>query len=1216
MDRKLVNGLLVGTQSNRWLGRMATAFGVLVALMGTGHLVAWFSGYMVNRGSSIVTMKTNTALTLLLEGLGLVLLASPQGKFARRWAGRGLATTAALIGLLSLGENLLGLNLGIDQLLTQESPGAIGVAAPNLMGMPAATCFLLAGLALLILSRRDNRWAKAMQGLALAVCLIALLGTIGYLYDARNLYAIAIFTGIALPTALALLMLGLGLLLARSTDGLMEQVTVDDPGGANLRRWLPALLLPIALGWFRVVGERVGLFDAATGTAMMMLVFIGALAVLAYAGARPVSRSSADLQRQREWLRVTLSSIGDAVIATDMGGKITFLNPVAEGLTGWKEREILGHPVHEIFRIINEQTREPADDIVTRVLSEGRVISLANHTAIQARDGNEIPIEDSAAPILDAAGKVSGVVIVFHDVKEKRRALEALRNSEAALRLAERASRAGSWDWDIVAGTIRWDAELFNLFGLDPAKQDASFEVWRRIVHPDDEPGASSRIDTALREHSILASEYRIILPDGTIRWMYSAGEGIYNEKSSPIRMIGICIDITERKQGEEDIRKAKEELELRVEERTAELTEALQALRQTGAYTRSLIEASLDPLVTIGRDGRIADANAATETATGRVRQELIGTDFSIYFTEPEKARIVHQQVFRDGSVRDYPLEICHRDGRTIPVLYNAALYRDEAGQGVGIFAAARDITERKRAEDALRQSEQEFRALAEAVPQIVWATRPDGWNIYFNQKWVDYTGLTLMESYGHGWNIPFHPDDRQRAWEAWKHATQDEAPYSLECRLRRADGIYRWWLIRGEPMRGANGKILKWFGTCTDIEELKQASNRLRRTTSELIVAEQRERQRLAQVLHDGLQQILVGAKYRLAFLERGKDLPQTISQIVELIDDAIETSRSLSVELSPPILLQGDLVAALEWLARWIHDKHGIEVSLTARSKIAQLKEDVNLLLFQAARELLFNVVKHAGVKHAYVELNQLDGLVSMIVEDKGIGFDQNELSFKGGSSSGTGLFGITERLSYIGGKIEIDSAPGLGSRFRLMVPVPEVKTEADQGAIDKKAQISVAISVQPDSKPAGLEKKIRIALVDDHMVVRQGLAGLLRAEPDFEIIGEASDGPSAIDLIRELRPDIVLMDINMPGMDGIQATRIIHRELPEVRVIGLSMFQEEDQQTAMLAAGAVDYRTKSGPSETLIDAIRTWVRISKKSPAGETANQAEQIEPKDR
>ena len=139
-------------------------------------------------------------------------------------------------------------------------------------------------------------------------------------------------------------------------------------------------------------------------------------------------------------------------------------------------------------------------------------------------------------------------------------------------------------------------------------------------------------------------------------------------------------------------------------------------------------------------------------------------------------------------------------------------------------------DITERKRGEEALQRSEQEFRSLAESMPQIVWATRPDGWNIYFNQQWVTYTGLTLEESYGEGWITPFHPDDRQRAWDAWQRATRYRDTYALECRLRRADGVYRWWLIRGVPLLGANGEIMKWFGTCTDIEQIKVAEQRLK--------------------------------------------------------------------------------------------------------------------------------------------------------------------------------------------------------------------------------------------------------------------------------------------------------------------------------------------------------------------------------------------------
>ena len=148
---------------------------------------------------------------------------------------------------------------------------------------------------------------------------------------------------------------------------------------------------------------------------------------------------------------------------------------------------------------------------------------------------------------------------------------------------------------------------------------------------------------------------------------------------------------------------------------------------------------------------------------------------------------------------------------------------YRNAKGDPVRMMGTVLDITEHRRAEEALQRSEREFRELAEAMPQIVWATTADGLNIYFNQQWVDYTGLTLEESRGEGWITPFHPDDRQRAWDAWQRAVQHRDTYSLECRLRRADGVYQWWLIRGVPLLSANGEIRKWFGTCTDIEQIK---------------------------------------------------------------------------------------------------------------------------------------------------------------------------------------------------------------------------------------------------------------------------------------------------------------------------------------------------------------------------------------------------------
>jgi PAS domain S-box-containing protein len=187
-------------------------------------------------------------------------------------------------------------------------------------------------------------------------------------------------------------------------------------------------------------------------------------------------------------------------------------------------------------------------------------------------------------------------------------------------------------------------------------------------------------------------------------------------------------------------------------------------------------------------------------------------------------------------GEIASYSLDkrFFHKTGRIVHTNIAVSCQRKPDSSVEYFIASIQDITERKRVEDELRNSEQKFRTLAEAVPQIVWITRPDGWNTYFNQQWLDYTGLTPEESHGHGWITPFHPDDKQRAWAAWQHATQTDGVYSLECRLRRADGAYRWWLIRGASQHDEQGQVLNWFGTCTDIQNIKEAEEALLRASA----------------------------------------------------------------------------------------------------------------------------------------------------------------------------------------------------------------------------------------------------------------------------------------------------------------------------------------------------------------------------------------------
>jgi len=372
------------------------------------------------------------------------------------------------------------------------------------------------------------------------------------------------------------------------------------------------------------------------------------------------------------------------------------------------------------------------------------------------------------------------------------------------------------------------------------------------------------------------------------------------------------------------------------------------------------------------------------------------------------------------------------------------------------------------------------------------------------------------------------------------------------------------------------------------------ERRADQLRQLASELTMAEQRERQRLAQVLHDGLQQILVGAKYRLALFGRGRGTKQTVSEVADIIDEAIETSRSLTAELSPPILHQSGLIAALEWLVGWMHEKHGLNVDLIAEIRPRIPSGEMEIFLFQAVKELLFNVVKHSGVKSARIRLTDDNSRIQIAVEDEGSGFDPSQLRSAGGRVGGFGLFSFSERIDVFGGRLLIESSPGVGSRILLDVPLAGQNEASRNGVVDKDPAAFQSKPPNASLQRTAQPRKLRIALVDDHIAMRQGLAGLLQAEPDMEVVGQASDGASGVKLIREIRPDVVLMDISMPRMNGIQATRIIHSELPEVHIIGLSMFKEGEQAQAMREAGAVDYLTKSGPSEAVIAAIRSCVR----------------------
>lgn len=374
------------------------------------------------------------------------------------------------------------------------------------------------------------------------------------------------------------------------------------------------------------------------------------------------------------------------------------------------------------------------------------------------------------------------------------------------------------------------------------------------------------------------------------------------------------------------------------------------------------------------------------------------------------------------------------------------------------------------------------------------------------------------------------------------------------------------------------------------------EQRAMQLRELASELIQTEQRERRRLAEVLHDHLQQLLVAGKLKIGMLLgrlTDASVCKLLAEINDLLHEAIDASRSLTVELSPPVLYHAGLAAALEWLGQQMQQTHGLAVHVQADQTAEPAVEETRVFLFQAVRELLFNTVKHAQAAEARVTMSVADGQqIRIEVADSGQGFDPAQVQAGGSAATGFGLFTIHERLQLLGGRLEVDAAPGRGVRMTIFAPQNESKRAVPRAVLPKPAKTvrhrSTAVLEARADRGSG---RIRVLVADDHRILREGLIHLLSAQPDIELVGEASDGQMAVELALSARPDVVVMDVTMPHLDGIEATRRILAELPNTLVVGLSMHEQQSMAAAMYAAGAAIYLPKDGPADALIKAIRS-------------------------
>jgi PAS domain S-box-containing protein len=667
------------------------------------------------------------------------------------------------------------------------------------------------------------------------------------------------------------------------------------------------------------------------------------------------------------------------------------------------------------------------------MLAGGLVVSVVGekmrHSRIhERRQGRELGLANA-----QLRAKTGELLTANEELREREQALAESRKKYRGL-----VERINDWVWEV-------DADCVYTY-VSPGVRELLGYAPEEVVGKT--PFDFMPLDEAERVRNAFAPIYRarqplellentLVRKDGRLVIVETSGMPAFAEDGAFLGYTGIDRDVTERKRAEEALRRAK-------------------------SFADRLLNAPFDTVFVFEPvTGKPMRWNRRFVEVSGYDDEEIAGMKAPDDFYDEndlKKARECTGRILADGQ-GTVELSLITKQGARIPFEYAATVVEDEEGKTL-LLAVGRDITERKQAEEALRESEEKFRLLAETSPAAILIYQNDRY-VYVNPAAESITGYRSAELLPQAPGEVVHPNFRQHVREmAARRARGEGTPTHYELKILTKDGRERWMdsetvsIMYGNRPAGlviafdvterkrAEEALREWTATLESrvaerTAELEQRARQLQKLTLELTEAEERERERVAAVLHDDLQQVLAAAKFQVSLLTGGIRNPaqsqETLGRVKEMLADAIEKSRHLSHELSPALLRQGDLVETFEWLAEQMQTKHGLNVRVEARGPVQARSDAVKALMYRSAQEMLFNVVKHARVKEARLRVRRRGRYLCLSVSDRGRGFDPQEI----GKTTGFGLLSIRERVALLGGRMKIRSAKGRGTTFRIIV-----------------------------------------------------------------------------------------------------------------------------------------------------------------------------------
>ena len=918
---------------------------------------------------------------------------------------------------------------------------------------------------------------------------------------------------------------------------------------------------------------------------------------------RQLQLVNATLRENEEKLAVTLSSIGDAVLATDANACVTSLNPVAEQLTGWTQTLAAGRPIAEVFHIINKESRQPATIPVMETLARGTIQGLANHTVLVARDGSECDIADSCAPIRDREGQVIGAVLVFRDVSGDYAVQQALRENEERFRtLADNISQL-TWMGDAQGSIFWYNKRWFDYTGT--TLEEMRGWGWQKVHHPDHEQRVVEKFKHHLEMGEVWEDTFPLRGADGQYRWFLSRALPIRDEHDMVVRWFGTNTDITERE--------------------------------EAGALQKAIFDSANFSSIATDAKGVIQIFNVGAERMLGYTAAEVMNQITPADISDPQEliARAsslsvelgtpitpgFEALVFKASrGIEDiYELTYIRKDGSRFPAVVSVTALRDDQNTIIGYLLIGTDNTARKQAEQALLKAGALQNAIFNSANFSSIATDAKGVIQIFNvgaECMLGYAATDVVNQI-----TPADISDPQEViaraaalsielgtpitpgFEALVFKASRGIEDIYELTYIRKDGSRFPAVVSVTALRDDQEEIIGYLLIGTDNTARKRVDEVLQQNTVELekakAIAEKANLAKsdfLSSMSHE-LRSPL-NAILGFAQLMNSDTPPPTTSQkesidqilhagwyllelINEILDLAVVESGRLTLSLEPVSL--PDVMIECQAMIEPQAQQRGITMTFPSFTGACYVRAD-HTRVKQVLINLLSNAIKYNQVGGSVDVSYEVStpGRIRISVKDTGPGLTVanraqlfqpfNRLGQESGGEEGTGIgLVVSKRLvELMRGVIGVESAAGKGSVFWI-----ELDTEEDPHA----GYLQTAVPLHPDAPvPAGLRPRL-LLYVEDNPANLKLIEKLIARRPQMRLLS-AQNGLDGINLARARLPDVILMDINLPGISGIEAMKILRLDptTAHIPIVALSANAIPRDIEKGLAAGFFRYLTK--------------------------------------